>query len=177
MHRISSVTLILLLVGAVVVSGCVTLKVNYDYDREADFSSYKTYAWRDSDVSVQDTDPFMHQRLISAIEDELAAHGLQKAETGPDLFVTYYGESERIVVLDSVSYYDGWYRYGGIGVSTTRARSYEQGTLVVDLVDAAADRLVWRGVATDTVANSPDGQSRQIQTATRQMFRRYPPSN
>ncbi len=48
--------------------------------------------------------------------------------------------------------------------------------LVLDLVDAEANRLVWRGVATDTVAGSPDAQTRQIETATRQMFRRYPPA-
>jgi hypothetical protein len=119
----------------------------------------------------------MHQRLIRAIDTQLSAKGLQKIDANPDLFVTYHGESTEVVVLDRVGYYDGWYRYGGIGVSTTRARSYEQGTLVVDLVDAEANRLVWRGVAADTVAGSPDAQTRQIETATRQMFRRYPPAS
>ena len=165
-----------LLVGAVAVCGCVTLRVNMDYDREADFAVYETYAWQDSEASLEDDNPLMHQRLIQAIDNELSAKGLQKTDAKPDLLVTYHGESQEMVVLDRVSYYDGWYRYGGIGVSTTRARSYEQGTLVVDLVDAEANRLVWRGVATDTVAGSPDAQTRQIETATRQMFRRYPPA-
>ncbi len=167
----------LLLVGAVAVGGCVTLQVNMDYDREADFSMYQTYAWHESDVSLADDDPLMHQRLIQAIDDQLSAKGLQKTDAMPDLLVTYHGESQELVVLDRVSYYDGWYRYGGIGVSTVRARSYEQGTLVVDLVDAEQNRLVWRGVATDTVAGSPDAQTSQIETAIRQMFRRYPPAN
>jgi hypothetical protein len=176
MRRTCDVIAVLVLVGAVAFSGCVTLKVNHDFDRQADFGSYETYSWQDSDVSVADNDPLMHQRLIRAVDSQLTQKGLRQVDTDPDLFVTYHGESEDIVVLDRVSYYDGWYRYGGIGVSTTRARSYEQGTLIVDLVDASENRLVWRGVATDTVASSPDAQSRQIETATRQMFRRYPPS-
>ena len=163
-------------IGAIAATGCVTLNVNYDYDREADFSRYQTYAWQDSDVNVLDDSPLMHQRIIRAIDDQLLGKGLQQVDSDPDLLVTYHGESEEMVVLDRTSYYDDWW-YGGVGVSTTRARSYEQGTLIVDLVDADGNRLVWRGIATDTVASSPDAQSRQIETATRQMFRRYPPSD
>ena len=68
----------LLLVGAVAVGGCVTLRVNMDYDREADFSMYQSYAWQESDVSLADDDPLMHQRLIQAVDDQLSAKGLQK---------------------------------------------------------------------------------------------------
>jgi hypothetical protein len=164
------------LIAAAVLVACTTLKVNYDYDREADFTRYETYSWIESDVSAADDNPLIHQRLIRAVDAQLAAKGLRLVDSDPDLHVTYHGESENVVVLDSVGYYDGWYRYGGIGVSTTRARTYEQGTLVVDLVDVGSNRLVWRGIATDTVASSPDAQSRQIETATQQMFRRYPPS-
>ena len=131
---------------------------------------------RRSDITGEKS-PLMHQRLIQAIDDQLSAKGLQKTDANSDLSVTYHGESTTMLVLDQVGYYDGWYRYGGIGVSTVRARSYEQGTLVVDLVDAEQNRLVWRGVATDTVAGSPDAQTKQIETAIRQMFRRYPPAN
>ena len=168
-------TFVLGVIAAVFVSGCVTLEVNYDYDREADFTRYATYGWIESDVSAADDNPLMHQRLVDAIDRQLAAKGLRQVDSDPDVHVTYHGESEDVVVLDRVSYYDGWYGWGGVGVSTTRARTYEQGTLVVDIIDADQNRLVWRGIATDTVASSPDAQSRQIETAT-QMFRRYPPS-
>ncbi len=164
------------LIGAIAATGCVTLNVNYDYDREADFTRYATYGWIESDVSAADDNPLMHQRLIDAIDRQLAAKGLRQVDSDPDVHVTYHGESEDVVVLDRVSYYDGWYGWDGVGVSTTRARTYEQGTLVVDIIDADQNRLVWRGIATDTVASSPDAQSRQIETATQQMFRRYPPS-
>ena len=48
--------------------GCSSMKVNHDWDRQADFSSYKTYAWHDSDTNVKDTDPLAHERFISAID-------------------------------------------------------------------------------------------------------------
>lgn len=166
----------LVLVSALIVAGCATIKINHDYDREADFSRYSTYSWIESEVSAANDNPLVHQRLIRAIDQQLEAKGLRQVDANSDLNVTYFGESENMVVLDRVGYYDGWYGWGGVGVSTTRARTYEQGTLVVDLIDVEANRLVWRGIATDTVASSPDAQSRQVETAAQQMFRRYPPS-
>ena len=50
-------TFVLGVIAAVFVSGCVTLEVNYDYDREADFTRYATYGWIESDVSAADDNP------------------------------------------------------------------------------------------------------------------------
>jgi hypothetical protein len=46
-----------LLVGAVALCSCVTLRVNMDFDREADFAVYRTYAWHEGDVSLEDDNP------------------------------------------------------------------------------------------------------------------------
>ncbi len=49
----------LLVLGAalIVAAGCSSMKVNHDYDHQADFSQYATYAWHDSETTVEDTDP------------------------------------------------------------------------------------------------------------------------
>ena len=164
-----------LAVAALAATGCMTLSVNMDYDREANFASYETYGWQESEATLSDDNPFLHQRLRAAIETQLSDKGLQRVDGDPDLLVAYHGEGVERVAIDRVGYYDSW--YWGVGASTTRVRTYEEGTLVVDLVDADANRLVWRGIANDVVAGSPDRVTQQIETATRQMFRNYPPGD
>jgi len=49
-------------------------------------------------------------------------------------------------------------------------RTYLEGTLVVDLFDAANRKLVWRGVATDTVSDNPQKNAEHIDKAVEKMF-------
>jgi hypothetical protein len=54
---------------------------------------------------------------------------------------------------------------------------YEEGTLVTDMIDVRANRLVWRGWAQDSVEGVLDDQdrlARKIEDAVRPMFVRLP---
>jgi hypothetical protein len=44
-------------------------KVDLDYDKEVDFSSFKTYIWKDTDAIAKD--PQMHTRIVWYVEREL----------------------------------------------------------------------------------------------------------
>jgi hypothetical protein len=50
----------------------------------------------------------------------------------------------------------------------------QRDTLVLDLIDATRNRLVWRGVATDTLFEKSD-RLKRVDKATERMFARYPP--
>ena len=50
----------------------------------------------------------------------------------------------------------------GMGTSTTQVRTYAQGTLVVDIWDVNKKELVWRGVGSDTVSDSPESNAKKI---------------
>jgi hypothetical protein len=55
---------------------------------------------------------------------------------------------------------------------------YEAGTLVLDIVDARSNRLIWRGWATNSVEdmlNDPDRMAKTIERAVSEMLRRLPP--
>ena len=59
-----------------VMVGCSGMKTTTDYDREADFTQYSTYAWHDGTGSdISDSDPLNHERLISAIDAQMQQHG------------------------------------------------------------------------------------------------------
>ena len=53
--------------------------------------------------------------------------------------------------------------------------TYEEGTLVVDLFDMSDKRVVWRGVASETVSDNPEKNSKKVQKAVEKMFKQFPP--
>ena len=179
--EVSMKRFVLGLLATTLVAGCSSMKVDTDYARQADFSKYKTFAYKDTELSISDTQPLAHERLVNAIRRELEAKGLKEVSSNPDLYVTYYGEDKENIVLDTThfgyGYGPGWYWHGGMGMgsTTTRVRTYTTGTLVVDLWDAKAEQLVWRGTASDTVSDNEEKNARKIQTVLRKMFEKYPP--
>ena len=59
----------------------------------------------------------------------------------------------------------------------TGVSEYEEGTLVVDMIDVRTNRLVWRGWARDSVEgvlDNKDRLARKIEDAVRLMFMRLP---
>lgn len=152
-------------------------KVNTDFDKSADFSKYRTYAWIETKNPAKSD--LNHRRIIELVEQQLAAKGFQKATGGtPDVYVVYNaGLKERV----SVQGYDygyggmGWGRYGGGGMVRYDQYIDLEGTLIVDLVDANRKEMVWRGTAVDTLSDKPDKNVKKAQKALEKMFKKYPP--
>ena len=164
-------------------SAATAQKITTDWDHEANFSSYQTYMWHEgTPLSNQ----LMQQRVNSAIESELSAKGLREVESNPDVYVTYHAtkKDNTEYQTDSFGYGmggRGW-RWGGMGMggmgtSTTRAVTYQKGTLVVDLWDAKTKKMVWRGTSTSTLSDKPDKNSKKIHKAMEKLFAKYPPAN
>ena len=155
------------------------MKINTDFAHEADFAKYKTFAYRDTDMSIGDTQPLAHERIVGAIKQELQGKGFSEATSNPDVYVTYYGEDKEQIALDTTHmgyrYGPGWGWGRGFGSSTTTVRSYTQGTLVIDLWDAEANQLVWRGVISDTISDNPQKNIDKINKGVAKVFERYPP--
>ncbi len=174
------------LVGATALAvGCSGMKVNNDYDRDADFSSYKTYSWHESDMNVKDSDPFGHERLVQAIESQLSANGFRKVSSNSDVVVTYNVEESEEMSLNTTYMGGGWgmgpgWGWGaggmGMGSSTTQVRKYNVGTLVLDMWDVKEHRLVWRGIVSDSLSADPQKNAKKINKAAQKLFEKYPPA-
>lgn len=169
---------------ALAASACSSRKVNFDYAHDANFSRYQTYAWHTDDTSLEQENMLAHQRIVAAVDRQLASKGLRKVDSDPDVYVTYHGEDKENMTLSTTSmgygYGPGWgwggFYGGGMGSTTTQVRTYTVGTLVVDIWDANAKALVWRGIASDTISDSPQSNAKKIDDAVMDMFKRYPPS-
>ena len=171
--------LVLTAVGLLLATTGCDLKTNVDYDRGADFSLVKSYAWYDQEnPKISDLD---HRRIVSAIEANLAKKGLQQVDSNPDVYVTYYGDDNEQTVIDTTHHgygYGGdWYWGGGMGMttSTSRVRTYTEGTLVVDMYKAEEKELIWRGTVTGTVSENPEKNVKNINKGLARMFEKYPP--
>ena len=145
---------------ALLFAGCAT-KAVIDYDKEADFSKYRTFAWKDSGEDLRDSAPLWHDRVVKGIKTRFIASGFREVAEGPDVFVTYYSaeRQETTVITDHMGY--GWgssweWGHRGTGVSTSRSVTYDIGTLIVDIWDASENKLVWRATASDTLYENPE---------------------
>ena len=162
-------------------------KPNIQWNQDYDFSHVKTFAWQEPVApSLAQSNPFMHKFLQDEIEKRLTAAGLTKAAAGatPDVWVTYHGSVMNQVQLqsDSFGYGFGGYGMGGWGMygygaagpvsTTTRVVNYQEGTLVVDIIDPVKKELVWRGSTTlILISDSNDKTEKNISKALDQMVK------
>ena len=148
-------------------------KVRTDYDHNVNFSKYRTFTWI-NEPNAQN--PFMNQRMINAINGQLAARGLASSNRNADLAVSasFTTHEEQIVNTFYSGGGWGWGWGGGAGWATTTVETREIGTLVVDLLDAKTKQPLWRGVAVHSVSSRPDKASEKFRDKIREMFEEFP---
>ena len=173
---------------AVVVAPALLLaqSVSYDYNKSANFASYKTYQQKDGTKVGQQ---LIDDRITAAIDNELAAKGFTKATSNPDVYVVYHVafDKQKDISTFSSGYGGGYgpygYGWGGGwagGSSTTTVRDILVGTLVIDMIDAKKGKgeMAWRGMATKEgidVQAKPDKRDKNIAKAVQKIFKNYPP--
>ena len=64
------------------------------------------------------------------------------------------------------------------GGQTTTVTNIPTGTLIIDLVDAASNELVWRGTAKDNISTNatPEERQQKANEVCTQMFAKFPPA-
>ena len=153
-------------------------EVQFDYDRSANFSAYKTYQWVDY-RPVQVGDQILDQDIKRAVDVQLAAKGLERVESGGDLLVGYQTAISQQRHFDVSGWSPGrWGAPSGswVGAHITPS-TIEVGKLVVGLFDPALKQLVWRGATSKTldIKKDPDKNYRNLEKAIAKLFRSYPP--
>ena len=169
------------LLAIAVFTGCASMKVDTDYDNATGFASYETFAWMEKPDEVKDNLTRLGQiteRIEAAVERELMADGYQKASTAPDFFVVYHTAVETQITGATI---DTWgYNYRrprwrtGTVYADVSVDSYQEGTLIIDIVDAEKNELVWRGTAVGAVS-SPGQAAKKVDEAVQKILAEFPP--
>jgi hypothetical protein len=178
----------LAVVGAAALS-CVTApEVRTDADPTANFSKYRTFEFMGGKSvlrygAVQVTNPFVSDEVREAVSRQLQAKGLTPTTTNPDLLVTFVSGARKKTEIEDTgpSFYGryGWVGYGpgwwGPGYDSWWTYSYNEGTLIVDLIDARTKRLVWRAYAKGEVED-PTKAKPLVDNAIARAFQHFPPA-
>src|SRR5271165_2541670 len=134
-------------------------EVHYNYDRSANFGSYKTYRWVDlPGPGGKVPDQLIDQDIKRAVDEQLAQKGLTRVESGEDLQVGYHAilREEKGINLNGYGWGGGPWGWGGSwpgwsqGTVTGQTSTITTGMLLVELYDPAKKQLIWRGDATKT---------------------------
>jgi hypothetical protein len=168
---------IMTLIASVALMGTITFAqaINYDFDKSANFAAFRTYAW----VPGAALDQMNHERIVGAINMQLISKQLRPVDrqANPDLLIAYHAAFDRDLQITGFGSGWGGFRFPGSYSGTARAEDIVTGTLIVDLIDARAKTIVWRGTATKEInANAkPEQRDKNINRATAKLFKNYPP--
>jgi hypothetical protein len=184
MRRLAYLMLVMLALG---VSTAVAQDVRFDFDKDKDFSKYKTYKWVPIKGADQ-PDELMAQRITAAIDTELATKGLTKTDSdNASLYVGYQtaiGQEKEFTSYNTGWGYGpgwggGWYGYGGMSTSTTYGSTSTVyiGQLDLSMYDPTTKQLVWRGTASKTLdpKAKPDKKEKNINKAVKKLLKNFPP--
>ena len=144
-------------------------RVTSDHDHTVNFAKYKTFMWiREPEVN----EPFMKQRIMDSVNRELTVRGMRLVSEGADLAVAANLATEEKHTWET--YYTGsdW-EWGG-GWATTEMKTYQLGTLIVDLFDVEIHKLVWQGVGVDKVSPKPERETKDNDKQIEKMFKEFP---
>ncbi len=175
---------LLILLLAVGIASCSSVKVSYDIDKSVDFTKYKTYNYSEDALKLP-VQELNRNRVFNAVDNELASRGLSKSDD-PDVLIDLHVRAEQKTEATATTTgtgmyggYGGPWRYGyGGGFSTTTIDydNYIEGTLFINVVDKAEDKIVWQGRGTKTVDEdaSPEKRDANINNGIKSIFATYP---
>ena len=145
-------------------------QVSINYNHNASFSQYHTYAWG-SDDKNKIRNSILAQVAQQDIEAAMQQKGLQKVPEAqnPDLILTANG-GER----EQTSYNVWGMRGIGGGMGGISPEQNVEASMVVSLYDTKQKELVWRGIAQDTLNNNGNKNQKEVQNAVNKMFKQWP---
>jgi hypothetical protein len=168
-------------IAALALNGCAsTMTVSSHLQRDLDFAHYRSFGWGPADALPTgdprlDDNPFFHDHVQGAVEKTLAGRGLAFPDSGtPDLLLHYHASIAQRMDVNRIDRQYGYCYDDDCAVRTFR---FEAGTLVLDVVDARTNQVVWRGWAQHRIGDmldDPDEMAARIDEAVRRMLARLP---
>lgn len=182
------------LLGAVLLlASCSTVRVASDYDRETNFSEYKTFAFYKPGIDKAEISDLDKRRVLRAIESEMMLKGFTKSENPAVLVSIFTKAKERVdVYQNNFGFGGGWGWGGGFwggpwggfggpwgwggGFNNNVVSRSTEGTLYIDLIDATKNQLIWQGQGTaPLISGDVDKREERINLIVQEIMGVYPP--
>ncbi|MEQ3661488.1 MAG: DUF4136 domain-containing protein [Flavobacterium sp.] len=157
-----------------ILASCSSVRVNSDYDKKANFESYKTYAFLKSGVDKVEISDLDKKRILRSIDEVMTTKGFTK-DSNPDLLISIFTkEKERVDVYNSYGFGWGWNPYWGMNYN--RVTTTPEGILYIDLIDAKTKELVWQGEGSGYLTKDTHKKDERIKTFVSKILEQYPPN-
>jgi hypothetical protein len=155
---------IFLLIVITLISFSCSRKVTIELEPNIAIEQYHTYTWNKLEAT-KTTHPFyqskeLNQLIINEIDKGLAKKGFKQSLGSADFLVDFhiYVEEQKFQnLICPTGFYRGERYMSGLGNSiyceSPEVVNYDDGTLIIDIVDAHTTQLVWRGSMNDIIDN------------------------
>ncbi len=162
-----------------VLTSCSSISVYSDYEKNTDFSQFKTFAFYKTGIDKVPISDFDKKRILNAIEANMISKGFTLSES-PDLLINISTKE-----YQQVDYYSGYYGwgwgpyYGGYpywGGYYSYPYSYPAGTLFIDLINAKTNQLVWQGEGNGYLVKGGAEKEARINEFVTKILTQYPPA-
>jgi len=178
------------LLSILFLGACSSISVKSDYDKEVDFTKYKTfeyYGWAEESDKILNR--FDKERIEEAFGDEFRKRGLKYVKDGGDMVVSLFiVVDQKTSTTAHTNHYNmggygyggrGWYGgYGGMGMGTSTTtyseNDYLVGTLVVDIFDKASKKMIWQSVGSKTVDDNPNTREKNSAKVAAAIMKPFP---
>jgi len=191
MKKIKIVTIPVLFI--LFLTSCASVNVLADYDRQTDFKAYESYAFYKTGIDRAQISDLDKKRILRAIETEMDSLGYVKSDQ-PDLLISIFTNERVEVDIYSPGWGYGWgwgYGYGwgwgwpgyyypyywGPGYYGNNVSTRTEGSLYIDLIDAAKKDLVWQGRGVGTLNNTKkiEKKEKRIREFVTKIMQQFPP--
>jgi hypothetical protein len=158
------------------------VRTSSDYDRSANFSSYRTFSFSNQ-TTIGIVNPLNAERIVNSIRMEMTKKGFTESDNKADITihaVTVIKNQHKVHISSSSYGHGGLYRpYGfwgvsGTGHATIRKDDYKVGTLIIDVVDSKTEKLIWTGTADAEINKTPKNPDETIHAAVAKVLAAFP---
>lgn len=175
------------------VSGGLAQKAETQFDRSVDFSRYKTYAWREYNLTTQQNpqnEKLIEHSLVNAVNARLKADGLTESQNNPDFYVSYHGGSGmthgasgsalKPHEVSNPSTMGTTFTSNTIPGSIPNVWVEMHGVVVFELTDAKSNTVVWSSTVSKKIkkpGRMPQNLDQETAKIAQVAFRKFPPKS
>jgi hypothetical protein len=145
---------------------CSSVEVQSDYAPGTDFSALETYVWIPATPTAEFNEMVI-DRVEAAVDEVLAAKGLRAVDKESADFLV----SQKVMVEEKLEVTDPYFAFG-------QYRTYEEGTLLLDFIDAKSGKVLWRGTGMVRLKElkTPEKREKRVRKVVEAILAKYPPS-
>ena len=161
-----------------VLVSCSSVRVYQDFDKNADFSQYKTYAYHKSGIDKAEISDLDKKRILRSIDEVMTTKGFTKSEN-PEVLINFTTKEREQVDVNQFNagwgFGWGWGWNPWLWGNTTSVNRYTEGILTIDIIDAKKKELIWQGEGEGALTKRTEKKDEKIKEFVSKILEQYPP--